>query len=238
MKIWAISDLHLGFSTGKWMDRFGEHWRDHHVRVEARWRDRVGASDLVLVPGDLSWAMTIEEAAADLQWLGRLPGRKLLIKGNHDYWWPKTKKRMQDALPPGVIAIKRNAVLVDGVPFVGVRGCDFFPRPDKNDEEDIAGELEREIHEFELSVDALKKLGPPSFPPIALFHYPPFPVGSCESRFTQIAEEAGCRQAVYGHLHTQSEWGRHFQGEFRGVNYRLVSCDYLDFTPILIAVLP
>ena len=85
MKIWAIADLHLGFSTGKWMDVFGDHWKDHHVKVERAWKERVEPDDVVLVAGDFSWAMKLGEAAVDFEWLATLPGRKVLIKGNHDY---------------------------------------------------------------------------------------------------------------------------------------------------------
>lgn len=232
MRIWAIGDLHLGISTGKWMDRFGEHWREHHLKVEASWRERVGEGDIVLLPGDFSWAMKPEEAARDFAWLAPLPGRKVLIKGNHDYWWPKTTARMEQLLPPGTHALKRKALVLDGVPFIGVRGADFAGEG----EEPTArqAELDRERKELELSIAHLRTLPGGAHPPIALFHYPPFPPGAAESFFTRMIEEAGARTCVYGHLHTQADWERTFQGEFRGVSYRLVSCDFLGFAPLLI----
>jgi predicted phosphohydrolase len=233
VRIWAIADLHLGFSTGKWMDRFGAHWQDHHRKVEASWRERVEPRDIVLHPGDFSWAMKPEEAERDFAWLAGLPGRKVLIKGNHDYWWPKSGARMEALLPPGTFAMKRKALVIDGIPFIGVRGADFAP-PEAVQEAESRKDLEREEKELQLSISHLATLPRSAHPPIALFHYPPFPPGSSESPFTRMIEEAGARICVYGHLHTQADWERAFQGDARGVVYRLVSCDYLNFTPLLI----
>jgi hypothetical protein len=233
VRIWAIADLHLGFSTGKWMDRFGSHWEGHHLKVEASWKERVAPGDLVLLPGDFSWALKPEDAQIDFSWLAALPGRKVLIKGNHDYWWPKSGARMQELLPPGTYAMKRKALLIDGVPLIGVRGADFVP-PDSPDLPAAQAALARERKEFELSIAHLGTLGPGRCPPIALFHHPPFPPESAESFFTRMIEESGARICVYGHLHTQADWDRTFQGESRGVTYRLVACDYLNFVPLLV----
>ncbi len=233
MKIWAISDLHLGFSTGKWMTRFGEHWRDHHLKVEAAWRERVADDDIVLSPGDFSWAMKAHDVAQEFEWLGALPGRKVLIKGNHDYWWPGSQKRLQALLPEGVYAIKKRALVIDGVAFIGVRGGDFLPC-DGDDPETINSMLMRERRELLLSIGDLERQYDGTRAPIAMFHYPPFRIGSSESAFTRVLESAGCSHCVYGHLHSAEEWEAVFQGERNGVEYRLVSCDALDFAPLLI----
>lgn len=218
------------------MDRFGSHWANHAEKIESSWRERVAPSDLVLLPGDFSWAMKAGDVKRDFEWLAGLPGRKVLIKGNHDYWWPKTSVRMQELLPPDTFAMKRKALVIDGIPLIGVRGGDFLPDEGVEPEavQKAAADLERERREFELSMDHLKTLEPAGRPPIALFHHPPFPMGSPESFFTRMVEDAGARTCIYGHLHTQLDWERTFQGEFRGVNYRLVSCDFLDFKPLLI----
>ena len=235
MKIWAIADLHLGFSTGKWMDVFGENWKDHHRKVERAWRERVDARDVVLHPGDFSWAMKASEVREDLAWLADLPGRKVLIKGNHDYWWPSSRRKLEELLPPGVFAMKKTALLIDGVPLLGVRGGDFHPR-EGQDFSTVEQRLKRERHELLLSVEACAAFeGERRRPPIAMFHYPPFPIGRSESVFTRIVEEAGCDLCVYGHLHTEAEWERVFRGERRGVSYRLVACDALGFAPLLVA---
>lgn len=233
MRIWAISDLHLGFSTGKWMDVFGDHWKDHHVKVESAWRERVRDEDLVLVPGDLTWAMKAEDARQDLAWLAALPGQKLLIKGNHDYWWPGSQSKLLAVLPPGIQAIKKRAVMIQGVPFIGVRGTDFYARSQEGVRE-VETRLVRERGELLQSIEDLARIYDGPARPIALFHYPPFPVGRSDSFFTRILEDVGCRLCVFGHLHTRPEWERVFQGEARGVEYRLVSCDALDFQPLLL----
>ena len=233
MKIWAIGDLHLGFSTGKWMDKFGEHWKEHHLKVEASWRERIVPGDIVLLPGDFSWAMKADEARQDFAWLAQLPGRKVLIKGNHDYWWPPSHARMRDLLPDGTYALKRKALILDGVPFIGVRGGDF-PSDDDPERAKTQANLESEMKELELSIQHLATLGEHRHPMIALCHYPPFPPGKAESVVTRRIEEAGARFCVYGHLHTQADWEKSFQGDLRGVNYRLVACDFLDFKPLFL----
>ncbi|MBI4603217.1 MAG: metallophosphoesterase [Planctomycetes bacterium] len=231
MRVWAISDLHLGFSTGKWMDVFGEHWKDHHLKVEAAWRAQVDAADIVLLPGDFSWAMKPRDVLEDLRWLAALPGRKVLIKGNHDYWWPGSHAKLKELLPPGVHAIKKRAIVIDGVAVIGVRGADFVAREGETPR-DVETRLVRERGELLQSIEDLARQGGAPRPPIALFHYPPFPVGRSESAFTRIIEDTGCHVCLFGHLHARGEWQRVFQGEARGVRYRLVSCDFLGYAPL------
>lgn len=234
MRIWAISDLHLGFSTDKWMDVFGNHWKDHHVRVESSWRELVGAEDVVLVPGDLSWAMKPAEVEADLAWLAALPGEKVLVKGNHDYWWPASQAKLKALLPRGIHAIKKRAVVLRGVPIIGVRGPDFQLKEGETPA-DLQSRLVRERGELLQSIEDLARQDGAARRPICLFHYPPFPLSSSESAFTRILEDIGCEHCLFGHLHTRADHSRAFQGERRGVRYHLVSCDYLEFRPRLIA---
>ena len=234
MKIWAISDLHLGLSTGKWMGIFGPHWEGHHLKVEAAWREAVGQQDIVLVAGDLSWAMRPGDVQADLAWLADLPGTKVLVKGNHDYWWPGTQARLAALLPRGVYAIKKRAIVIQGIPIIGVRGADFLVREGETHQE-VEARLIRERGELLQSIDDLRRFPQVDRRPICLFHYPPFPIGRSESFFTRILEDTGCSHCVYGHLHTAPEHQRVFQGEQRGVRYSLVSCDYLDFRPLLLS---
>ncbi len=230
MKLFAIADLHLGFSTGKWMDRFGDHWKDHHERVEAAWRDEIRDEDLVFLPGDFSWAMRAEEVALEFEWLAKLPGRKVLVKGNHDYWWPKSRKKLQAMLPEGIYAIKKNALVIDDVPIVGVRGGDFIPNGDHSQEQ-VDANLAREESELARSIEDLERSYSGSAAPIALFHYPPFPMGARKSRFTRRLDDIGCSWCLFGHLHNESEWNQVFQGESEGIRYKLVSCDSLGFRP-------
>jgi predicted phosphohydrolase len=233
MNIWAIGDLHLGFSTGKWMDIFGPRWEGHHLKVEAAWRDAVRPEDLVLMPGDFSWAMKPDQVAIDFRWLATLPGKKVLIKGNHDYWWPGSHAKLEALLPSNTTAIKKKAAVIDGIPIVGVRGADFAIREGETPP-DVERKLVRERNEFLQSIDDLARVYEGDRPPIALFHYPPYPMGGSESMFTRILEDIGAKLCVFGHLHTPEEWQRVFQGESRGVTYRLVSCDSLEFRPLLV----
>ena len=242
MRVFAIADLHLGFSTGKWMDRFGDHWKGHHEKVEKAWRERIEANDIVVLPGDFSWAMKPAEVAEEFDWLARLPGKKVLTKGNHDYWWPKSRTKLEALLPPDCHAIKKRAVRIDGVPFITARGADFMAFEDKP-VEDIEAALDREERELLASIADLERVGEGRVPPVALFHYPPIPIDEDAAvgppdRFSRHLEAAGCRWCVYGHLHSREEWERVFQGERGGVRYRLVSCDSLDFVPELLFELP
>lgn len=234
MRIWAISDLHLGFSTQKWMDVFGSHWKDHHLRVEAAWREAVAEGDIVLVPGDLSWAMKPADAAPDIAWFGSLPGSKVIVKGNHDYWWPSSQTKLRSLLPAGVYALKKRALVLGGVPIIGVRGPDFQLK-DGGDPSELQDRLVRERHELLQSIEDLPRPDRWKVRPVALFHYPPFPLAAPESAFTRILEDIGCEHCVFGHLHTSADQARIFQGERRGVRYHLVSCDYLGFRPRLIS---
>src|SRR5262249_47822628 len=113
MAVFAISDLHLGFAVDKPMDRFGPQWAGHPEKIERAWRERVAEGDTVLVCGDTSWALKLDDAAPDLAFVGRLPGRKLLIRGNHDYWWGSLAK-VRRSLPPGVDLLQNDARQIEG----------------------------------------------------------------------------------------------------------------------------
>ncbi|MBI1850633.1 MAG: metallophosphoesterase [Planctomycetes bacterium] len=228
MRLFGISDLHLGFRVDKPMSIFGAGWERHHEKIEASWRSQVGFDDLVLVPGDLSWAMREEEARPDLDWLGALPGQKVIVKGNHDYWWPKSRAKLAKLLPPGVHPIKRNAVRVHDVLCIGARGCDFVPLHGRTAEQ-VTFEIARETSDLEASIVDGQRLRAGAARVVALFHYPPFELGKNSSAFTDAIAAAGATLCVYGHLHESPEWKATFQGEAGGVRYRLLSCDALDF---------
>src|SRR5262249_28656853 len=134
-RLFAISDLHLGFQVEKPMTKFGPHWADHAARIEESWRSKVGAGDVVLVPGDLSWGMTEDDSRLDREWFGALPGTKVIVKGNHDYWWPKSRARLAAALGLSVLPLKRNATRIGDAGFIGVRGCDLVPLHGKTAEQ-------------------------------------------------------------------------------------------------------
>jgi uncharacterized protein len=239
--IWAISDLHLSTNGAKPMDIFGDHWGNHAERMAEQWDALVAPDDIVVTPGDFSWANKPAEVAGDFAWLAARPGSKIMVKGNHDYWWTGTHKRMAEILPPKTYALKKTAVIVHGVGFFGVRGGDFAPLTRYGDErttQDIDAWLQREEHELQLSILALQKLeadaGQPCALKICLFHYPPIPPGRTASRFTPLIEQAGAQHCIYGHLHGQELGAAKVEGTWNNVSYRCTSCDQIDFTPALI----
>ena len=242
MRIWMLSDLHLSLASDKPMDIFGEHWRDHHERMAAAWDERVAADDIVLSPGDFSWAGKPEESHADFAWLAQRPGHKVLVKGNHDHWWPRSKAKLAALLPPDTHALKKNACWIQGVGLFGARGGDFAPLTrygDTRTQADIDRALEKEERELQLSLDHLERLaaegadqGPGNGLRICLFHYPPLPPGSRRSRFTPLIAASGARYCVYGHLHGEEVVSARVEGLIDGVEYRCASCDQIGFVPV------
>ena len=240
MRIWALSDLHLSLGGDKPMDVFGEHWRDHHVQMAASWDEKVAPGDIVLSPGDFSWAGKPNQATADFAWLAERPGRKVLIKGNHDHWWPKSKTKLAALLPEQTWALKKHACVIDGVALFGARGGDFAPLTrygDKRTPEQIEAALEREEAELKASIEHLEELRKTESITltICLFHYPPLPPGSKHSRFTPWISHAGASYCIYGHLHGSEVGNARFEGEIDGVQYRCASCDQIGFEMMLVA---
>src|SRR5262245_44822674 len=121
MKVFAIGDLHLAGGTGKTMDRFGEHWRDHDKKIFSAWEETVGSDDVVLIVGDTSWAMRIEDALSDLNRIGQSPGHKLLLKGNHDYWW-QTRSKLTRLIHPSIQIVSASSTIINRVAVAGTRG--------------------------------------------------------------------------------------------------------------------
>lgn len=229
VRIFAIGDLHLPGGQDKPMDVFGGRWASHPERIAKAWRELVGPSDVVLVPGDLSWAMTLEQAADDLAYLGELPGEVILIRGNHDYWWSAIGK-VRKALPPRVRAIQNDHVQVAGIAVCGTRGW-TLPGSDGFTEQDEKV-YRREVERLRLSLDSAVKAG--LSPAIAMMHFPPASKSQAPTGFTELLEAYGVRLCVYGHLHGDSQRGA-LSGTVRGVHYRLVACDAIGFAPVQVA---
>lgn len=228
MKVFALADLHLPGNKDKPMDIFGPAWRDHANKVSLFWRERVGEGDLVLVPGDLSWAMTLDDAADDIAFLDALPGTKLILRGNHDYWWSSLSK-VRARLPESVFALQNDAFRLGRVTIAGSRGW-VCPGNSAFSESTDRPIYERELMRLELS---LKKAGDSDFL-IGMLHYPPLNERHAPSGFSELLERYGVKKAVYGHLHDKACLNA-FEGELNGVEYRLCSADHLGFAPALIA---
>ena len=248
--IWALSDPHLSFGTpNKKMDLFGPEWAHHDQKMQAAWDSSVAPNDIVLIPGDISWAMRIDDALPDLQWIADRPGIKVLIRGNHDYWWSSPSK-VRKALPQGMFIIQNDAVCFDGAAIGGAR---LWDSPEFNFSEIIdikpslqpvepheevkdEGILDRELHRLELSLQAIPKDAPFK---IALTHYPPIGTALAPTRASAIFEKYGIDLVVFGHLHSLKKNLPPLFGSARGVQYVLSSCDYLNFIPLrLRTILP
>ncbi len=224
MRVFALADPHLGSQVDKPMTVFGRAWAGHPEVLFERWRETVGEEDLVVVPGDISWAMRFEDALPDLRALAALPGRKVLVRGNHDYWWPSIS-RLRRALPEGMYAIQNDAVVVDRVAVAGTRG--WITPFDKEFSEHDEKIYRREAERLRLSLaDAARK---PHDRLVVALHYPPFGPGGEATLFTEVLEEARPDAVVYGHLHTADP--ERLPREWKGIPLHLVAADVVNFTP-------
>lgn len=245
MHIWAIADLHLSFGVpSKTMEAFGEAWKNYSVRIEENWRRLVKPEDIVLIPGDISWAIKWDDALVDLRWIDSLPGTKVLLKGNHDYWWSSIKK-MQKDLPKSLHLIQNNSFTHQGITIGGSRLWDT-PEYHFNDhieyiENPLAKEKETNIQE-ELAEDIFKRelvrlrlsletLDPKAHTRIAMTHYPPIGPNMQESAASKILEEFRIQYVVFGHLHNLKKGSKLF-GEKNGIKYLFAAADFLKFVPI------
>ena len=225
MRVFAISDLHLPGGDTKPMEVFGAHWDDHMRRIASDWSARVAPEDLVLLPGDLSWAMKLSDALPDLALVDSLPGQKLILRGNHDYWWGAIGT-LREVLSPNMRALQNDAVDAGDVVIAGSRGW-LTPGTEPLGAEDDKI-YRREQIRLRLSLDHARRLAGGDRPIIGMTHFPPVGDGGRASGFTELFESYGVELAVYGHLHGPGIKSG-FWGEARGVNYRLVSCDALGF---------
>lgn len=226
MKVFAIGDLHLSGGTDKPMDVFGPAWQNHGERIASAWANSVSQEDIVLLPGDFSWAMHLNQVQADMEWLAALPGTKLMIRGNHDYWW-NSVTRVRAALPPSMFVLQNDYFTFRDLHVAGTRGW-ICPGSAvfSGDDQKI---YDREVLRLGLSLSALPSGGRR----IAMLHYPPFNEKRAPSGFTEQFELAGVELVVYGHLHGRSCKGG-FEGVLNGVEYKLVSADHIEFKPKLI----
>jgi hypothetical protein len=233
MRIFALGDPHLSLDKkgqiNKPMDIFGEHWKAHHEKIKQNWEAIVTHEDVVLVPGDLSWALKLEDASYDLEFLGGLPGMKILIKGNHDLWWQSISK-VRKNLPDKMYALQNDHIILpNNIAICGTRG--WICPGDKyfNTEEDTKI-YERELIRLRLSLDSIKGDVDEI---IVMLHYPPTNGKHEMSGFVDILQQYKIKKCVYAHLHSDSINGA-ISGIKWGINFYLVSADAIDFTPLLI----
>lgn len=226
MKIYAIGDLHLsGNPPSKPMEIFGEHWQCHAAKVAANWQQLVTGDDTVIICGDTSWAMDLQSALTDLNWIARLPGRKIILRGNHDYWWTSLKK-MQQATESKFSFLQNNFYTCGDTAICGSRG--WLLPSSENFTDDDAAIYRREGLRLEASLAAAKQAGYNDI--IVALHYPPLYDAGNESIFAELLENYRVRHCVFGHIHG-SDAGLFFEGQRNNINYKLVSCDTQNFLP-------
>lgn len=226
MKLFAIADIHMDGGAGKPMDVFGSRWENHCERIFSSWRDVVGETDVVLIPGDISWAMRFDDALPDLMSISELPGTKLLLRGNHDYWWGSLT-RMRAKLPSDMKLVQNDAVDCGSFVVCGSRG--WLLPTESGFSDDDRKIYERELIRLKLSLGFAERLAGGTKPIIAMLHYPPMMRDARPTGFTELLEGHKVMRCLYGHLHGSKAWEIGFQGEHGGVNYALCSADSLDF---------
>jgi uncharacterized protein len=240
MEVWAIADLHLAFGDqSKSMEVFGPQWKDYAQKISANWNHLITPEDLVLIAGDISWSMRPEQAVKDLAWIDQLPGTKVMIRGNHDYWWSSASK-VRKILPPSIHIIQNDVFNFGGFSIAGTRlwdtdeynfkdAIEFQENPKASAKEGFEdGKIfERELHRLELSLQGLDR----SKRCLAMTHYPPIGADLQESRCSMLLERYGVEVCVFGHLHNLKP-GQPMFGTKNGIRYLLTSCDFLNFTPM------
>ena len=227
MSLFALGDTHLSLRTNKPMDIFNG-WDDYVSRLEKNWRALVKDEDTVVIAGDISWEMNLNETLTDFSFLDSLPGTKLFMKGNHDYWW-ETKSKMErffdDNNLNSIKILFNNAYRIGDIAVCGTRGW-FF-----DDESDAQQKvLSREVGRLKMSIEQAKKLGGE---PVVFLHYPPLTRNARCDEIYQVLVESGIKRCYYAHLHGAAHHFA-FQGESDGIRFSLISGDYLKFCPLLI----
>lgn len=228
MALFAIADLHLSLGSNKPMDVF-EGWRDYVARLEDNWRRTVKEEDTVVIAGDISWAMKLEETYKDFSFIHSLPGKKLLLKGNHDYWW-STKSKIDTYLSENgfdsMQIVHNNSYPVGEYAVCGTRGWLYNAASD----EDIKI-VKREVGRLTASIEHALAQG---LQPIVFLHYPPVYDGMVCKEILQVLLDRGIRQCYFGHIHGTQASKRAVTGEYQGIELHLISCDYLGFLPLLV----
>jgi len=232
MSLFAIADLHLAMDPeieDKAMDMFGGPWVNHANRLRDIWLRLITEEDTVLIPGDISWALKLNEVVADFEWLKILPGKKIIMKGNHDLWWSSRKK--MEGLFPDFFFLQNNCYEGENFVIAGSRGW-LCPGASDFKDDDIKV-YNRELMRIEASLKAAREIAQ-GRPIIAATHFPPMNEKKEDSEITNLYKKYGVSIALFGHLHGQNGFLNAFEGCRDSVNYRLVSLDRLEAAPLLV----
>lgn len=228
MSLFVIADLHLSLGTDKPMNIFGDNWQDHEIKISEDWLQKVKEDDLVVIPGDFSWAMTMNEAYKDFEYISKLPGKKLILKGNHDYWWStltKMRKFLEDNNFKNIDFIQNNFYEFENVLITGTHGWVI------DDQEENKRLINREQVRLKLELEAIKEKYGDEKEIIVFMHYPPYikEEGRFICPFATLFEDFKIKQVYYGHLHGTQAYAGIEDFEVNGTTYKLISADYLDF---------
>lgn len=224
MSIFAISDLHLSFDTDKPMNIF-RGWDNHTERISANWKRLVRENDTVVLPGDFSWGLKIEETLSDFKFLDALPGKKILLKGNHDLWWSTAKKIREFWEENNITTVDivfNNCAVADSYAIAGTRGW-FYDDPAESKV------LLREAGRLHTSLTEAEKT---TLPILTFLHYPPVFGNEVCYEILNVLKEHNIKKVYYGHIHGGGY--ANTVKEFDGIEFQLISCDYIDFTPLFI----
>ena len=225
MNIYAISDLHLSLTSNKPMNIFGSGWDGHFEKIKSDWLAQVKEDDIVLISGDISWAMKLEDALVDLRALADLPGKKVFIRGNHDFWWNGITRLRDNAPNESFVFLQTDAVKLGNFVIVGSRG---WTSPGSADYTDQDNKLYlREAERFRLAFAEAEKLREEGDTLVAMIHYPPFGLKNESTLFTELFEAHGVDKAVFGHIHGAAYFP--LKTKRGGVEYILASCDKVGF---------
>ena len=223
MKVFAISDLHLSINNPKPMDIFGPAWENYIDTIFNDWAEKVSPEDVVIIAGDISWAMNLNDAVSDINLIAKNAGSKIIVRGNHDYWWG-TISKVRGILPENFYAIQNDAIKIGDKVFCGSRAWGLAEKGVLEEEDQKI--VDRELIRLRMSFDMAKKLAINDEEIICILHYPPFNSKREDSVFTKLIEEYGIKKVVYGHLHG-AQCKADIIVEKHGVKYYLTSCDKL-----------
>ena len=244
MSLYALGDLHLSFQADKPMDAFGRVWKNHEHKIEKYVNRIVRPEDTLVLTGDHSWGRKLEESREDLAFIERLPGRKILLRGNHDMFWDvKKTARLNEDYKGRLFFLQNNFAVYEDYALVGTKGFTFEGPFYLDRWGNITGwDEEREAHAKKLVSREMKRLqesfrlaweaGYRKF--VMFLHYPPTNILETESPFTEIAEQYKVSAVVYSHCHGEKRFGDSIRGNYHGINYMLVSGDYLNFRPAFV----
>ncbi len=233
MALFTISDLHLSLNTNKSMDVFGGAWKGYINKLEKNWNETVGKDDVVVIPGDISWETYLENALLDFKFLDSLNGNKIILKGNHDYWFLTVNKLYDFFEKNNITTIKmlhNNFYAYNNTAICGTKGVDISKKPVSDDKVKLENrEAIRLNNSIRQAIDA-------GYEDILVFmHYPPILKGGSynDNLFYSVMKEYNVKKCYFGHLHTRSHYMAVCE-EIEGISFNLVSSDYIDFKPVKI----